>query len=119
MIFNTLTSDIQHLTPFVFQKDLLCSPKGFVLLSKRVRFALQKDSFCASKGLLFIFSGFGYENKALDIEKCIGCNISQKQNALQGEKALIVNAIPLAGRFAIIYLYSLHEYLQANNRMLS
>ena len=35
------------------------------------------------------------------------------------EKALIVNAFPLAGRFAIIYLYNLHEYLQANNRMLS
>lgn len=57
-----------------------------LLLSQGTTLALQKDSFCSSKGLLFIFSGFGYENKALDIEKCIGCNISQKQNALQGKK---------------------------------
>ena len=70
----------------LLQKDSFRLAKGLVLLSKRTRFALQKDSFCTSKGFLFIFSGFGYENRALDIEKCIGCNISQKQYALQGKK---------------------------------
>ena len=37
-------------TPFAFQKDSFCIPKGLLLPGKRTRFAMQKDPFWKSVG---------------------------------------------------------------------